>query len=62
MGDVVPFGRSKRRRKLAEGQTLCRNGFHKWEALGDTRFDTREGKLATVYRCKRCGAEQTRYT
>ena len=62
MGDVIPFGRSGRRRKRAEGRTLCRNGFHKWEPLPEQRFDVREGRLVTVFRCRRCGLERNRLT
>ena len=53
MGDVVQFKRSK----VAEqhkGNALCRSGFHKWEVLKEKRFDVKQGKLITVYQCKRC--------
>ncbi len=55
MGDVVPF----RKPSLAErskGVTLCANGFHKWEVWKRQRFDVKQGRLVTVYRCTRCGA------
>ena len=53
MGDVVQF----KRPKVAEqhkGNTLCRSGFHKWEVLKEKQFDVKQGKLITVYQCKRC--------
>jgi len=53
MGEVVQF----KRPKLSErhkGNTLCRSGFHKWEVLKEKQFDVKQGKLVTVYRCKRC--------
>ncbi|MEX0731472.1 MAG: hypothetical protein WD057_11815 [Aquisalimonadaceae bacterium] len=59
MGDVVPFRRSDRRRRQAEGNTLCRNGRHRWSLQPETRFDVKQGKLVTVYRCERCGAVRT---
>jgi hypothetical protein len=53
MGEVVQFNRPK----LLEphkGNTLCRSGFHKWEILNEKQFDVKQGKLITVYQCKRC--------
>lgn len=52
----------KYKQKRAEGKTLCTSGFHKWEALGERRFDVKQGKLVSADRCKRCGAERTRLT
>jgi hypothetical protein len=55
MGDVVRFkkpGLAERHR----GNTLCRNGHHKWELLNKNPFDSKQGKLVTGYRCSRCGA------
>ncbi len=53
MGDVVQFKRPKPS-QVHTGNTLCRSGFHKWEILNDRQFDVKQGKLVTVYRCKRC--------
>lgn len=55
MGDVVPFKKMKAAEKH-KGNTLCKRGFHKWELLKEQQFDTKQGKLVTVYKCKRCGA------
>ena len=58
MGEVIKF----RRPRPAEqhgGNTLCRSGFHKWEIVQEKRFDVRQGKLVTYYRCKRCGITKT---
>lgn len=57
MGDVVQFKKKKASEKH-RGNTLCRNGFHKWEIVQDKQFDVKQGKLVTLYRCKRCGAER----
>lgn len=55
MGDVIPFKKPKPSEKH-QGKILCQRGFHKWEVVQDKRFDVKQGKLVTVYRCKRCGA------
>ena len=57
MGEVIPFRRPKASEKH-KGDTLCRRGFHKWEIVQAQRFDVKEGRLVTVYRCPRCGAEK----
>jgi hypothetical protein len=59
MGDIIPF----RRPSLAEkhkGKTLCRHGHHKWEIDKTRRFDVKEGRLVTLYRCARCGKQRVR--
>jgi len=59
MGEVIRFRKPKAAEK-ARGKTLCRNGFHQWIISGDKQFDTRQGRLITVYRCSRCGVAKTR--
>jgi hypothetical protein len=59
MGDVIPF----RKPPLAEkhkGNTLCRHGHHKWVVDKTRRFDVKEGRLVTLYRCIRCGKQRVR--
>ena len=54
MGDVLSF----KRRKASErhrGNTLCRNGHHRWRVDGESVFDVKQGRLVTRYRCERCG-------
>ena len=58
MGDIVPFKKPKPSEKH-KGKTLCKNGFHKWKVVTDNKFDVKQGKLVTVYKCTRCGAEKT---
>lgn len=48
-----------RRRDTARGKTLCARGFHKWQVDQRKQFDVRSGRLITVRRCERCGAERT---
>lgn len=57
MGKIVPFKRPVK--KPPPDKTLCRSGFHKWEADKTTTFDTKLGRLVTRYRCARCGAIRT---
>lgn len=59
MGDVIPFKRQKLSDKH-KGKTLCANNHHKWEVCKKKQFDSREGKLVTVYRCIRCGKEKVK--
>jgi hypothetical protein len=59
MGDVIRFRKPKAAEK-ARGKTLCREGFHRWVITKDKQFDVRQGRLVTVYRCSRCGAQQTK--
>lgn len=58
MGDVVRFTRPAPAQK-AKGRTLCRHGFHKWVVDKGSRFDSKQGRLVTRYRCSRCGATRT---
>ena len=57
MSNVVPFKRPSVKQKH-KGKTLCKNGFHKWQVITNNKFDVKEGKLVTVYRCSRCGKEK----
>ncbi|MGQ9425958.1 hypothetical protein ACXYTJ_04850 [Gilvimarinus sp. F26214L] len=59
MGDVIPFKRPKLKEKF-KGRSLCRDGFHKWEVVTEKQFDVKQGRLVTVYRCARCGKQQTK--
>lgn len=57
-GNIIRF----KRPGLAEthkGKTLCKSGFHKWEVVQEKQFDVKQGKLITLYKCKRCGATKT---
>jgi len=54
MADVLPF-KKKSLKDKHKGNTLCRNGHHKWVLDKDKRFDVKLGKLVTSYTCSRCG-------
>jgi hypothetical protein len=58
MGEIVKFKRPSLKEK-GEGQTLCKSGFHKWTVVTERKFDVKQGKLVTLYRCARCGKEKT---
>jgi hypothetical protein len=66
MGEVLGFpgstARKAQRKKKREGGTLCRQGFHAWEVDKDRAFDSKQGRLVTRRRCRRCGAEETTLT
>ena len=55
MADIIPF-KKKTPAQKHKGKTLCRSGFHRWKILTERKFDVKQGKLVTVYRCERCGA------
>jgi hypothetical protein len=59
MADILPF----KRRKASErhrGNTLCRNGHHKWALDKEQVFDVKRGRLVNRLRCQRCGATRVR--
>jgi hypothetical protein len=61
VGEVLQFER-KSPKERGQGRTLCRRGFHKWSTDKTRRFDVKAGKLVTVRRCERCGAERVDLT
>jgi hypothetical protein len=59
MADIIPFRKPSLKEKY-KGNTLCRNGHHKWVVDKDRQFDVKQGKLVTLYRCSRCGKTRLR--
>lgn len=57
MTNILPFKRPTDFEKH-KGKTLCRSGFHKWEVIKDNQFDVKQGKLVSVFKCKRCGEQK----
>jgi hypothetical protein len=55
VGNVVEF----KRKPPPKRSLLCSNGHHRWVIWQKKPFDTKQGKLVTVYRCERCGAEKS---
>lgn len=75
MADILPFKKPSGKRSAgtrspgkkpagqksaAEGKTLCANGHHKWEVSNDKQFDSKQGKLVTVFRCARCDKQKVK--
>lgn len=58
MADILPF-RSGKRRPATKVSTLCREGHHSWQLETKSRFDVKQGKLVTIYRCRHCTAVKT---
>ncbi|MEW5008307.1 MAG: hypothetical protein AB1Y36_03385 [Cycloclasticus sp.] len=57
MADILPF----KRKSLADkhrGNTLCRNGHHRWRVDKNKVFDVKQGRLVSVYQCTRCGLKK----
>ena len=40
--------------KKSQKNTMCRNGHHRWVVDVSKKFDVKQGKLVTVYRCPHC--------
>lgn len=59
MAEIVPFKRPSAAQRH-KGKALCREGHHKWAVDKARKFDVKQGKLITVYRCARCGKERVR--
>lgn len=55
MADILPF-KKQRIKKLG----LCQYGHHKWKVLKESQFDSRQGKLVTVYECERCSKRKVK--
>ncbi|MCK9505056.1 MAG: hypothetical protein M0Q95_12860 [Porticoccaceae bacterium] len=53
MGDVIDFKKPK-----AKKLGMCQHGFHDWVIWQNKKFDVSKGKLITVFRCSRCGAQK----
>ena len=58
MADILQFKKPRGADKT-KGKTLCRPGFHKWAISKQQQFDTKQGRLVTVYVCERCAAVKT---
>ena len=59
MADILPF-KPRRASERHRGNTLCRNGHHKWQIEKESVFDVKLGKLVNRFRCQRCGEIRVR--
>ena len=50
--------RKDKRKRTAQGKTLCSRGFHKWTFDGKKQFDVKAGRLVSIEVCSRCGARR----
>ena len=66
MSNIVSFEKAKSSlNKVAAKKNrkgMCQHGFHKWEIWKEKQFDSRQGKLVTVYRCARCNKQKVKAT
>ncbi len=53
MSNVVPF-----KKPPVKKRGLCQYGHHKWRVVKNSQFDTRQGRLVTIYRCGNCGKQK----
>lgn len=59
MAEILPF-KPRKASERHRGNTLCRNGHHKWVIDRQSVFDVKLGKLVNRYRCTRCGKTMVR--
>ncbi len=56
MADILPFKKPAALKKgKTKGNTLCRQGHHKWKIVTENKFDVKQGRLVTVFECAYCG-------
>jgi hypothetical protein len=58
MSNVITL--SSHRPKKVTPKGMCQHGIHKWVIWKDKQFDSRKGKLVTVFRCERCGEQKVK--
>lgn len=58
MADILTF-KQRPVKEQHRGNTLCRQGHHKWVVDKANQFDVKQGKLVTLYRCSRCYKTRT---
>lgn len=61
MPEPISFNAAKKRllKKKRQGNGLCQEGFHKWQIHKQQQFDSKQGKLVTVFICARCKKQKT---
>lgn len=52
--NILFFANAKKQKAKKTKLGMCQHGFHKWKIWQDKQFDSKRGKLVTVYRCERC--------
>jgi hypothetical protein len=59
MADIIPFARKPAKKDAPKRSVMCQNGHHRWVVWKKKPFDVKQGKLITIFRCERCGAERS---
>lgn len=57
-GELISFKDEKKKRAKKLG--MCQHGFHKWTVCKEKQFDTKAGKLVTLYKCERCKQQKVK--
>ena len=52
--------KAEKRASRAKAKTLCASGLHKWVIDQKKQFDSKQGRLVTIYRCQRCNAQKVK--
>lgn len=60
--NIVSFNKAKKQKADKNKKGMCQHGFHKWKIWQDKQFDSKQGKLVTVYRCERCKKQMVKAT
>lgn len=58
MADVISFKKAKQKQLKDKNSSLCKNGHHKWVIDKAKQFDTKQGRLVTIYKCSRCNKQK----
>lgn len=55
MADVLPF-----KKPGVKKRGLCQYGHHKWKVMKESQFDSKYGRLVTVYECEKCAKRKVK--
>tara|TARA_R110002073_G_scaffold334117_2_gene522989 strand:+ start:221 stop:412 length:192 start_codon:yes stop_codon:yes gene_type:complete len=58
--NIVSFAKARKKQTEKNKLGMCQHGFHKWKIWQNKQFDSKQGKLVTVYRCERCNKEKVK--
>jgi len=61
MSNIIKFKMPSLKEKHA-GNSLCRSNHHQWKIIKENHFDTKQGKLITVWQCSRCKKKKNKAT
>jgi hypothetical protein len=55
MANILPF-----KKPAVKKLGLCQYGHHSWRIIKESQFDSKLGKLVTVYECKKCSKRKVK--